>query len=337
MCISSRCNFPAWSEPSLNAIGEIPPPSEPAMLIIFESLLPIFLLVVLGQLLRKANLVPEESWPGMERISYFVFFPALLFMTIYKADFSRLAAAEATAGFLSGTAIMLALMLAVRKPMQSALQLSSASYSSVYQATTRWNGFIILAIAERLMGAPGLAIVAIGLGTMVGPINVVNIAAVTAWGEREGPRPSLARQILTNPLIFAVVLGLASNLLGVSFYKPLETTFDLIARISLPLGLILVGAGLRIRLPNRALIAAVIATFVKLAVMPAILAACAWWFGVRGDELMIVALCGAGPAAMNGYVVARELGGDAPLFAVIVTMQTAASFFTIPIVIALLS
>lgn len=307
------------------------------MLIIFESLLPIFLLIVLGQVLRKANFVPEETWPGMERISYFLFFPTLLFWTVYAADFGELAAAEAAAGFLTAIGILLILMLLLRKPIESALGLSPASYSSFYQTTTRWNGFIILAIAEKLTGAPGLAIVAIGMGAMVGPINVVNIAVVTALGEREGPRLNVFRQIATNPIILAVIAGVAANLTGFRMYAPLETTLQLVAQVSLPLGLLLVGAGLRIRLPNRALIAAAIATFIKLAVMPALFAACAWWYGVRGDTLMVVALCGAGPAAMNGYVVARELGGDAPLFAVIVTLQTFVCFFTIPVVIALLS
>ena len=307
------------------------------MLIIFESLLPIFLLIVLGQLLRKANFIPEETWPGMERISYFLFFPTLLFMTVYSADFGELAAAEAAAGFLTGIAIMLGFMLAARKPMEAALQLSPASYSSIYQAATRWNGFIILAIAEKLMGTQGLAIVAIGIGAMVVPINVVNIAVVTALGERDGPKLNVFKQIATNPLIIAVIAGVIANLLGFKLYAPLETTLSLIAQVSLPLGLLLVGAGLRIRLPNRELIAAVIATILKLAIMPAIFTACAWWYGVRGDTLMVVALCGAGPTAMNGYVVARELGGDAPLFAVIVTLQTFVCFFTIPVVIALLS
>lgn len=307
------------------------------MLIIFESLLPIFLLIVLGQALRKANFIPEETWPGMERISFFLFFPILLFVTVFTADFGKIAAAEAASGFLTGIGIMLALMLLLRKPMEAALQLSPASYSSIYQTTTRWNGFIILAIAEKLAGSAGLAIVAIGMGAMVGPINVVNIAVVTALGEREGPKLNIFRQIATNPLILAVLAGVIGNTTGFKLYLPLETTLQLIAQVSLPLGLLLVGAGLRIRLPSRALIAAIIATFIKLAIMPAVFAACGWWFGARGDTLMVVALCGAGPAAMNGYVVARELGGDAPLFAVIVTLQTFVCFFTIPIVIALLS
>ena len=40
------------------------------------------------------------------------------------------------------------------------------------------------------------------------------------------------------------------------------------------------------------------------------------------------------PTAMNGYVLAKQMGGDAPLYAAVATLQTVASFFTIPMVLA---
>lgn len=307
------------------------------MLVIFESLLPIFLMVVIGQAIRRTGLVGDDAWAGMERIAYYLFFPALLFQTIHATDFGQFAAGAVAAGFLAGTAIMLGGMLLMRRPVEAAFALSPASFSSLYQATTRWNGFVILAIAERLAGTPGLAVVAIGLGTMVAPINVVNIAVVTALGDREGPATNRIRQIATNPLILAVLAGLLANFAGVRFYEPLEVTLELTARISLPFGLLLVGAGLKLRLPGNAFAAAIAGTFIKLVAMPAVLVVCGYWFGVRGEALMMMGLCGAGPAAMNGYLVARELGGDAPLFAAMVTLQTIVSFFTIPLVIAALS
>ena len=58
-----------------------------------------------------------------------------------------------------------------------------------------------------------------------------------------------------------------------------------------------------------------------------------WMLGVRGESLIILAMCGSVPTAMNGYLLARQMGGDAPLYATIATLQTAASFFTIPLVI----
>ncbi|MCG6858158.1 MAG: AEC family transporter [Salaquimonas sp.] len=303
------------------------------MSILLNSLLPVFLLILLGAGLRAARFISEDSWPGMERISYFIFFPALLIQTLYKADFGELAATQAAAGLFAGTVVLLALMLLVRPLLQPALGITPASYSSLYQATTRWNAFIILAIAGEIAGTRGLAIVAIAIGVMVVPINVVNIPVVAMLGDRRGTRVNSLLQIAGNPLIVGVVIGLILNFSGLRLPAPAETTLELLARISLPIGLLLVGAGLKVRLPGAAVATVAVGTAIKLVLMPMVLGFGAWLFGARGDDLMIVALCGAGPTAMNGYLVARELGGDAPLFAALVTAQTVVAFATIPMVI----
>ena len=304
------------------------------MTILINALLPIFALILLGAALKAANFVSDESWPGMERIAYYIFFPALMIQSIYEADFGELAAAQTAAGFFIGILIMLALMFVVRPLLQPALGISSPSYSSLYQATTRWNAFIILAIAGEIAGPTGLTIVAIAIGAMVVPINLVNIPVVAMLGDREGTRPHLLLQVIKNPLILGVSAGLLLNFSRLKLPVPAETLLGLLARISLPLGLLLVGAGLKLRMPGGSLAAIATGTAIKLVLMPFVLGACAWLFGVRGQELMIVALCGAGPSAMNGYLVAREMGGDAPLFAALVTVQTAVAFATIPLVIA---
>lgn len=305
------------------------------MLVVFESLLPIFLVVAIGHALKRLGTVDDAGWIGVERISYWLFFPALLIQTLAKADFSSMQAAGSALGLFSGIMALLLFMIALRLPMQRLLAVTPASWSSIYQATTRWNAFIVLAIVEKSFDPQWLAVVAIAIGAMIVPINILNVAVVSALGEREGAKPPLLRLIATNPLIIGVAIGIAVNLAGGIPYPPLATTLELVARISLPIGLLIVGAGLRFDMPRRALAAIGFATGWKLFVMPVFLAGAAWLWGVRGEELVVVALCGAGPSAMNGYLVARQLGGDAPLFAAAVTAQTLLSFFTIPLVIAL--
>ena len=62
------------------------------MLIIFESILPVFLLVVLGALLKRWPKIDGSLWNGLEQLGYYVLFPALLFATLAKADFGGIAA-----------------------------------------------------------------------------------------------------------------------------------------------------------------------------------------------------------------------------------------------------
>ena len=62
--------------------------------------------------------------------------------------------------------------------------------------------------------------------------------------------------------------------------------------------------------------------FLKLILMPVLAIGLALGFGLSGANLVIVAACSAVPASSSGYVMARQMGGDAPLVAQIITLQT---------------
>jgi predicted permease len=84
-------------------------------------------------------------------------------------------------------------------------------------------------------------------------------------------------------------------------------------------------------------LAASIAVFLKLVLMPVFAVALALWFGISGSSLVIVAVCAAVPTSSSAYVMARQMGGDAPLLAHIITLQTILAAITMPIAIALVS
>ncbi|MGN6113879.1 MAG: AEC family transporter, partial [Nitrobacter sp.] len=57
-------------------------------------------------------------------------------------------------------------------------------------------------------------------------------------------------------------------------------------------------------------------------------------FGLTGTSLAVVACCSSVPCASNSYILARQMGGNAPLMAQIVTLQTIIAIFTMPVFIA---
>ena len=107
------------------------------MLPIFESLLPVFILIAIGAFLKYIKLIADDQWMGMERTSYFVFFPALLINTLYRTDFSAIAASTSVLSFFGGLSAIIFLGFALKRPMQAIFGLSSASYSSIFQGFTR--------------------------------------------------------------------------------------------------------------------------------------------------------------------------------------------------------
>src|SRR5439155_18193175 len=101
------------------------------------------------------------------------------------------------------------------------------------------------------------------------------------------------------------------------------------------IGLLVTGAGLHLEGMFRPSLAASVAVFLKLVLMPVLAIALALWFGISGSSLVIVAACSAVPTSSSAYVMARQMGGDAPLLAQIITLQTIFAAVTMPIVIAL--
>ncbi|MNT84772.1 Membrane transport protein [compost metagenome] len=83
--------------------------------------------------------------------------------------------------------------------------------------------------------------------------------------------------------------------------------------------------------------AVILSVFLKLVLFPVVSVSLALLFGLSGETVIMIALGAAVPTAMNGYTLARQMGGDAELYAAAATVQTVAAFFTIPTVLYLVA
>ncbi|MEQ8400317.1 MAG: AEC family transporter [Roseitalea porphyridii] len=307
------------------------------MLATFESTLPIFLLLVAGNVLRRLPLVDDAAWPGLEKLGFWFLYPALLFVTILNADFSGLQLDAMILALVLSIVAMGALTLALWPVLRAGGLATAPEFSSIFQTSVRWNGFMALAIAERIFPAAGIAVVALVMAAIIIPINVQSVAVVTRFADRSAPWGYVVRSVARNPLILASTAALVLRAAPFDLYGPLNQTFDLVGRAALGMGLLTIGAGLRPSEMLRPRMAVWIPVVLKLAVYPALLIGLAMLCGVTGPELRYLALCAAVPTAMNGFLLARQLGGDAELYATVTTLQTAVSFLSIPAVLTLVA
>ena len=121
--------------------------------------------------------------------------------------------------------------------------------------------------------------------------------------------------------------------LAIPIYQPLMTTLGLLGGAAIASGLLMVGSGLQLGDALKPTPAVLIGTVAKLLITPAIV--CLWSLatGLRGIAFVVAIVCAAVPTAMNGYVLARQLGGDAPMLATTTTLQTFLSAVTVPALI----
>ena len=61
------------------------------MAVVIAALLPVFVLIVLGVVLKRTLMRLDTQWHGLERLTYYVLFPMLLIQTLVKADLGSVA------------------------------------------------------------------------------------------------------------------------------------------------------------------------------------------------------------------------------------------------------
>ncbi|MCW8916291.1 MAG: AEC family transporter [Magnetovibrio sp.] len=297
---------------------------------VINALAPVFVLIVIGYALKRQHWVDDGFWPPAERITYRVFFPALLIASGARADLSGGEAWPMAATLFSAT-LATALLALILKPV---LGLKPAAFTSFFQGTIRPNTYVGVVAAFLFWGEDGLALISIGILAVVPLVNVLSVTVLVIWGDgHEGAR-SIKRaisEVIRNPLILACLAGFAINLAGLSLPPVIEPLLDILGRAALPIALMAVGAGLDFpHLKTNATIASV-SSALKIVILPAIAWSLASAFGLEGQAFQVVILYATMPVSASAYVLARELGGDSALIAGIITASTLAAVATMPV------
>jgi malonate transporter and related proteins len=303
---------------------------------VFASLIPTFLIIATGWLCRVTNFVSEQQWAGLERATYVIFFPALIIYTLSNADLTTVPVLGVGGALMGSILIMAGFMLAIRPTLERHAGMDGPSFTSVFQGATRWNTFVGLAVAGSLFGQRGIALIAVAIAAMVPLLNLLAFYVFIRFAGRPRQSPwEILRSFAANPFIWSCAIGLTLNLLLPPLPKPIMGYIDLLGRAALAAGLLIVGAGLDIRRLARPGLPHWLTVGLKLLVLPAIAITLAGWAGVSGNDLIVTIIAASVPTASAGYVLARQMGGNAPLMAEILTLQTLLALLTMPLLITL--
>lgn len=293
---------------------------------ILTILLPDFLLILIGAVLMRATKWGPEFWTGLEKLVYYFLFPALLFYSTARTQFDfsltgkmlQVAMAATVAGILLG---WLAKPLFKPGPM---------IFESGVQTAFRFNSYIALAAAHRLAGEQGTSLMALIIGFAV---PLCNAAAVHALVHQGG---GLLKELAKNPLLVATASGVMFNLAGLQVPEIAGAILSRLGNASIALGLIMVGAGLRLTSLQEAKGIAAYFIAVKLLAMPLAAFLLGRWSNLPPLQLQIAVVYAALPTASSAYVLAMRMGGNGPLVAFLISAGTLISIATLPVWLLLL-
>lgn len=295
---------------------------------------PLFLLILLGAALGYARWPNDLFWPQMERLIYFVLFPAMLVATLATAEVDQVPVGRLACVLLGAIGGFGLLLWRLRRW----LQLGPAAFTSVFQGAVRFNTYVGVAGAAALHGSLGATTAAVAVALMVPVVNVMCVASFVAVGTLGRARMGKSVMALVkNPLILACLLGIGLNLSGIGLPGWSQDTVALLGRAALPLGLVAVGVALRPAALLRVDRGVLATNSVKLLLMPALVLALSWVLQLDPVSRDVALLFAALPTATSAYILARQLGGDAELMAAIITGQTLLAMLTLPLWLQLVS
>ena len=296
--------------------------------LILGALGPIVALILLGLGLRRMGFPGDGFWPAAERFTYFILFPALLIHHLSLARLGDYAVRSVAAVIVTLLLGMTAVVYAIR-PW---LTVDGPGFTSVYQGVIRFNTYVGLAVVLAVFHPEGGTVAALVMAIMIPLINVLCVLVLVAHVGGAVTVGGVVRGLVTNPLILACLLGIGLNVTGIGLPWGSAAVLEILARAALPLGLLAVGAGLRLDglAQPRLLIGT---SALKLLGAPALAGMLCGLVEPGQLETAVLVTFTALPGASASYILARQMGGDAPLIAAIVTVETALAIVTLPLVL----
>ncbi len=295
-----------------------------------DTILPLFAVVVAGWLAGATGYVPRALGAALTRFAYYIAMPALVFLTIGDETLHSLLDWRFLAAFGGGSLICFAGAATVARLWRGTSLGTSVMLGTAASMTN--TAFVALPILKTLYGKPGVlaaAVATVFIGAFMFPAVVILLEIDRFDASRKIRAAPLARQIATNPLILATVLGLIWSFSGFGMPRPLDFFLTTLGDALTPcaffaIGLELTLGELRGRLSLYALL-----TVVKLAIVPLVVYALCLACGLSGMATVSAVICAAVPTAKSAYILAAEYDVEKPMVSAVISMSTLVSIVTL--------
>ena len=303
---------------------------------IFLLVSPVFLLIILGNFLRRIKVPDISFWEINDKLCYWVLIPALLFHYISQINLSSEMLYSYSVIIYVGFFIAILTVLILGK----LLGYPPERWTSILQGAVRQNAFIALAITGSLFGDEGLKIASIFMLIYVPSINII-IVTTMVMNFGQSKKNASNNELITvfvelskNPFILAMITGLIFSIIQSEKLKVIIDTSGLLGSAALPIMLLTIGAKIKVRDLALTITPIIISNFLKLLALPLIAFFVANYLGLSEIEVVVAVIFAAVPTAVSSHTLARQFGADDQLMTSIITTQVILSFITIPILLA---
>lgn len=297
-----------------------------SFLFAFSVTCPTLLMLILGMMLRARKMIDDKFCEQAIKVVFNITLPVLLFLSIFKNPVDYSSQVNVLFAGVVGTLILFICAEVFAAKFVQEKRERGTFVQGVYRGN---NGILGLAFCINAYGDAALAPASIYAAALTFLYNVLGV--ITLSRSLSNGKVSLKQlfvNVLKNPLIIAICLGIIASLSAIKLPKTLLTTGDYLAQMTLPVALICTGASIDIKALFNTSHLAIWASIGRMIIAPVFMVLLAKFMGLSGMALGVILLMTATPMAAAAYAMIRGMGGNAVTAANIIGITTLGSMFS---------
>lgn len=298
------------------------------MLNVVNTIIPIFVIVLLGWFLHFREFLPERLVGPLNQLVYYLAIPAMIFRGVAKAPFE----AQFDSTLIVTTLFPLIMVFLIALIIGRMLRVGRDHMGTFIQCSFHGNiGYIGLAVCYYLLGEGGFtraSIVAAFLMLLQNMLAVLSLQLYAPGNRSRGRYWFFVRKVIINPVILSALGGIGYSLLHLPMYDPVDRALSILSGMALPLALLVIGASLSFGLIKANINLTIVSGILKLLVLPALGLLMYCVTRIPPAQFLPGLVLLAAPTATITYVMAGEMNGSRDLASAAVSMNTLLSALT---------
>lgn len=297
-----------------------------------NAILPIFLLVIVGAVLKKYNKISDAFLETSDWLVFKIGLPVMLFLEVARCSISE----NFDVKLIVFLVVSVTLSFTLVAVISASVIKDRSKLGALMQGMCRSN-FAILGVplAVNMFGEDGGAAIAIATPFVIPMFNAYSVVILSLFSGSDKHKLDkkailgILKNIVTNPLIIGIILGVPFMLTGISLPTAADKTLGYLSGLTTPLALISLGANFKPESLKGRIGYAVVGAIGKTVILPAITITTAVLIGLRGPSLGVVLICFGAPTAVASYIMAKKMDNDHELASQILLLSTFLCVFTI--------
>ena len=298
-----------------------------SLLVALNAVIPFLCYISFGYIVRMKKIVSESFLQQLNQMVFRLFYPCMTFYNIYKADAESLPRPVLLI-FVGASILILEAILILVVPR---FVLENPKRGVVIQGIFRSNFVLFgLPLTISVFGDSAASVAAMVVTVVVTIYNTTSVVILEMFNTNGKINlKNIAFNVIKNPLLQGAVIGLVFFLLGIHVPESIVTPIAAFSDATSPLALFVLGGTLHFNEISHNLKYLVPTLSFKLLILPAVMMAIGYAFGLRELELFLLVAVYGTPVAAASYPMAQNMGGDGELAGQLVVISTVVSVVTL--------